>query len=513
MTLNISYYLDGEARTTATLNRPLEQLAAAVSALQALSGDGGSSGRVVAHGVPAEGALVGDIVYLDNGVAKPALVRWNTIIGQDGRASLAESARPVGLVTARSGATVDIILSGRCADSTTIAAIDTLASTGPHYLSLTAAGEVTATRPTTAIRVLNRIDDQTILVDIVTESTEQHVHQSFTLSSADGDWEAEDSEAEDTDFIYVGDHANAFALLPVISPVVTVDGVVDPTFTVDYTNGTSRIKATHAKPSTSAVVTLYLTIPYTHDLPVVRAITTSGSPRLRVRDANGVVTLSLDEEVADDAITANAATAIHGYSSVGAPLITPVVSGLTAGANISITKDNQGRHTISSGYSSNTPLYPSFIDLNGVSAIANGGDIYYYFPAPTGKSISGVIPLLPPAANVAYKVYPFALATGKAAGFSGITFDYSLRVYQSPTVVLNGHSTEVAIPDAFTGTIAGVGVNGGTIALFTADFVTVPLGGPFYVTAGGQAFLTLTKSAGSAAYLSGFGIIVVPEPV
>ena len=67
MTLNISYYLDGEARTTAALNRPLEQLAAAVSALQALSGDGGSSGRVVAHGVPAEGAAVGDIVYLDNG--------------------------------------------------------------------------------------------------------------------------------------------------------------------------------------------------------------------------------------------------------------------------------------------------------------------------------------------------------------------------------------------------------------------------------------------------------------
>ena len=76
---------------------------------------------------------------------------------------------------------MDIILSGRCADSTTIAAIDTLASTGPHYLSLTTAGHVTATRPTTAIRVLNRIDDQTILVDIVTESTEQHVHQSFTV--------------------------------------------------------------------------------------------------------------------------------------------------------------------------------------------------------------------------------------------------------------------------------------------------------------------------------------------
>jgi len=342
-------------------------------------------------------------------------------------------------------------------------------------------------------------------VDIVTESTEQHVHQSFTLSSETEAWRAEDSEAEDTDFIYVGDHADAFALLPVISPVVTVDGVVDPTFTVDYTDGTSRIKAT-ARPSTSAVVTLYLTIPYTHDLPVVRAITTMGSPRLRVRDANGVVTLSLDEEVADDAITANAATAIHGYSSVGVPLITPVVSGLTAGANISITPGvGNGVYSISSGYSSNTPIYPSFIDLNGVSAIANGGDIYYYFPAPTGKSVSGVIPLLPPSANVAYKVYPFALATGKAAGFSGITFDYSLRVYPSPTVVLNGGSAEVAIPNASTGTIAGVGVTSGKIALFTADFVTV--------TTGGQAFLTLTKSAGSAAYLSGFGIIVVPEPV
>ena len=128
-----------------------------------------------------------------------------------------------------------------------------------------------------------------------------------------------------------------------------------------------------------------LTIPYTHDLPVVRAITTSGSPRLRARDNNGVVTLSLDEEVSDDAITANAATAIHDYSPRERSYHPPVVSELTAGANISITKDNQGRHTISSGYSSNTPIYPSFIDLNGVSAIANGGDIYYYFPAPTGK--------------------------------------------------------------------------------------------------------------------------------
>lgn len=494
MTLNISYYLDGEARTTAALNRPLEQLAAAVSALQALSGDGGSSGRVVAHGVPAEGAAIGDIVYLDNGVAKPALVRWNTIIGQDGRASLAESARPVGLVTAISGATVDIILSGRCADSTTIAAIDTLASTGPHYLSLTTAGQVTATRPTTAIRVLNRIDDQTILVDIVTESTEQHVHQSFTLSSATIDW-----EAEDTYFIYVGTHADAFALLPVISPVVTVDGVVDPTFTVDYTGGTSRIKAT-ARPSTSSVVTLYLTIPYTHDLPVVRAITTSGSPRLRARDNNGVVTLSFDEAFSDDATQAPAGTALHDYSPTGAPLITPVVSELTAGANIAITKDSQGRHTISAGYAENTPVYPSFIDLNGVSAIGNGSEIYYYFPATAGKSITGVIPVLPPPSGVRYDVHPFVTASGKAATFSGATFGYGLTHYPTPS------EGEVFIPDAVTGSIAGVGVTASHIAMFTSA-TAVP------ITTGGQVFLSITKTTSSAAYISGFGLIIVPKDV
>lgn len=495
MTLNLSYYKDGEARTTPTMNRPLQQLAAAVESLQSVSGAQGASGRVVAYGVPVYGAGVGDVVYLDGGVAKRAVAQWSTVPGDGGRVSLAASARPVGLIIAVNGSSADILVKGLCSDTGVIAAIDGLGEAGPHYLSgvTTDAGKVTSSRPLTAIHVLDKIDASTILVDIVVESPEQHVHQKYTLSASSEHWVEVDGE-----YVYTGEHADTFSLLPAVSAVIIVNGVVNGDYAIDATGGVATVRAP-AAPDISDNIDLYLTIPYGIDLPVVRAIATSGSPRLRARDNNGVVTLSFDEAFSDDAIQAPAGTALHDYSPTGAPLITPVVSELTAGANISITKDNQGRHTISAGYAENTPVYPSFIDLNGVSAIGNGSEIYYYFPATAGKSITGVIPVLPPPSGVSYEVHPFVIASGKAAAFSGATFGYGLTHYPTPS------EGAAPIPDAVTGSIAGVGVTRDYIAMFTAT--AVPL------TTGGQVFLSITKTTSSAAYISGFGLIIVPKEV
>ncbi|MCK9328137.1 MAG: hypothetical protein M0P69_21755, partial [Bacteroidales bacterium] len=124
MTLNISYYKDGEARTTPTMNRPLQQLAAAVESLQSVSGAQGASGRVVAYGVPVYGAEVGDVVYLDGGVAKRAVAQWSTVPGDGGRVSLAASARPVGLIIAVNGSSADILVKGLCSDTGVIDSIE-----------------------------------------------------------------------------------------------------------------------------------------------------------------------------------------------------------------------------------------------------------------------------------------------------------------------------------------------------------------------------------------------------
>lgn len=504
MNVTITYYLDNEPRTTTVLNRPLAQLAAAVEGLAAISGGNGVAGALVAEGLPC-GPLVavGDIVSLEDGVAQKALAVWGSP-GPEGRVCPSYLARPIGVVTEVVGAVATVLLKGMCSNSAVMSALEEVDGDGDYYLSSSTPGTLTTDLPYLPVKVLS-VSGGNVIVDISLPPYELHIHVSFQIETDVGSWVS--SISGDYAYVYEGSELSSLLTIPAIGAIITVDGVIDETnYLFDISSGELKLRA-KVVPKTGDFLRVYTTVPYTRDLPVVRAITTAGSGRLRADDVNGVVTITLDGPVPEGTAPINAPTAIHNYQPNGAPIITRVVSLVTAGPNISATTDSDGVCTVSAGYTSKSPIYPSFIDLDGVSAVSTGGELYFYFPATGTPSVIGVIPVISPVVGQRYRAYPFAIATSKIAAFSGVGLTASVRFVPSPQVVTFGTPATVAIqPTAQELSVADVGVSSGYVSMITsASYVTL--------TEGGQVHLRLSKTSGSTAYLSGFGLIIVPEDV
>lgn len=498
MALSISYYTEGEARTTEVMNRPISQLAGLVEALQAEALDGGQAGRLLLEGIPRDPSVgVGDVAYLSGGVARKALARWSSEMGANGATRPADSARPVGLVVAVEGAACDILAKGLYSGPAIAAA--GITGNGQHYLSATAEGGLSATPPYLPVRVLTMVDGDTVLVDIDQPPHDLHIHRSYRLADS---WDP--STKDGYTVKYSGPGLDEMRNIPVVDGVVTVDGVASDDFLFDLTTGALEIRAV-AAPQAGAVVRVYATVPYTTDLPVVRTIATAGSGRLRASSVNGAVTLTLDGEAPAGLAPVDKATALHGYDQAGTPVLTNVVSSLVAGASVTVTDLGDGRRAVSAGYSASTPVYPSFIDLNGVSAISADGDMYYYFPATGSPGMVGIIPLLPPAPGTKHTLHPFVVATGKVAGFSGLAVSASVVFAPLPPVLALGGASE-PVPLASAGTVAIGPVS------TAKDFSTMHVAATGVdVLAGGQVSIRITKTAGPAAYISGFGVVVVPK--
>ena len=502
MAFNVTYYEDHEPRTTEVLNRPISQIAAAIGDIYSRVGADYINSRTVVHSLPCSDTVaVGDIVCVFNRVLEKAKAVWASNYGTDGQLNLSEKSIPVGVLISKEGSEGDVLVQGLLNDSSIISLLNVDAP-GMYYLSNDNEGKATKNIVTPSVSVFNVIDSSTVIVDINNINKDGHHHRHISISTNPAHWEA---NGDDPTYLYkyVGSTASSIFDYPTDSPSIFVDGILKSSEYKIITEDGTAILVAKELPEVESEVVLYLTVPAITDAPVVRAIETKGSNRLRSSSSNGVVTLTFDG-IEDDPIIANAATAIHSYTDSGQTKVTPVVSAIRGGAGTSVTSEDNGKYVITAGYSESTPIYPSMLSLNGVSSVSLNGEIYYYFPARTDVGIVGIINLNPPADGMQYKVYPFVVALGHPSAFSGASFLVSGTMREVKVDELSGSSTEVPFGTPLsTVTISSVQVS--------KDHIKTVTGNPFTIHTGGVFSLYVKKTTSGEAYISSIGVVVVPE--
>lgn len=177
---------DGEPVAAAVDGRPISQLARQVQAVRTQNRAAGEPGSLVSRRVAmASDVVVGDTVYFNasTGRLEKALAGL-AIDSVTGIASPKPSARPRGLVIAKSTATTgDILIFG----SGTIAAASIFETgqsptTGTLYLSGMEPGKLTATRPAVSIPFLHYDGSGRVFVDAGFSSNPRTVKYAFQLT-------------------------------------------------------------------------------------------------------------------------------------------------------------------------------------------------------------------------------------------------------------------------------------------------------------------------------------------
>jgi len=502
MALTLNYYTDDTARTTANMNAPLEQLAAAIDGLTGTVTGLSTTGCLKVVDVAfAAGVQQGMAVYLNAGVATPALARWSTSYGPQGEPLPAVSSKVIGIVSEVRGSVADIVVAGNITDAATIiATCGVNPSAGDYYLSQDVAGTLVtaatpAARPYLPIVVATVISPAHMVLRIEIPSTGYHIHRVYDVPVDGGSWAAQ--TVGDYAFVYTGTELADLSYFNDTEGVIVVDGVVDyqANFFLDRENDAVVLRAKTSPVGGVTSLMVYTSFPHTKDLPVVRAVNVSGTSRLSARATNGVVTLSFDPATAVDSAVEYSPTALARLESDGGSVLTPVVSKITAGGNLTaVTNGSTGEVVLVGGYQSSTPVQASLLDMNGCSLTSQNGVLYYYFPAAGTVSVLAMVPIVAPPAGITYELRPFVMFAGVAGGYTGnITASVKFQRLQSTSVGVDAlGSSAITASVANAESIMGVGST------------------PLYSSYGGVAYVTFTRGAATAQYVQVCGLLVTP---
>lgn len=503
MTLNISLYQNGEDLSADVLNRPQAQIRDAVSSLQT------SVAAITAHEtlyrtsvLCGDAYAVGTVVYLDtDGVAKKALAAWDSAFGDRGETLVARSARPLGVITAIEGTVATVLTQGTLAsEAANLELFDIAAPTASTwYLSETTPGAVTTTRPSLPVHIIDVDAAGAVNVLPATSPLGYHIHKSYPVEIDPLEW----TEGTGT-YLYTYTGSALTDLAPfnvtdaVIVQTISSNTRINDDFILTRDEAGAVVLKSKVDPPTASSITIYITLPFVTEQPVVRAISTP-SPRLRASSTNGLVTLTLDPD-AEPTATAASATAVSALLPNGGHSLTPVVSSLTVDGAGSLVHTGSGAYRLSVGYADGHALRPAIVSLDGATVTTLNAQLTYIFPAGRTSSITGSIHVNAPPAGAKWLLHPFV----EVAGVAG-TFIITALWSPLPTIFVDGESaTAVAVattPALDDVTLAVTTTDGNRLAKSTVETADATTAGTLTVT------IACTPSA-TAWHVLNFGATV-----
>lgn len=369
-----------------TIENDLNDLASRISLL-------GSKAAVIRQGVPiSESVGVGCFVYFntETSLFEPALAQLESLPGSQGQSIEAPSARVEGLIIDKDGV-IGTMLCGGYYESDIVARNALLpegtATAGVYYLSPYMPGR--ATKETYGLLrqpVLSYYGYGKMSLSLFYMAHDGHYHSTAVLNDSNG-WSPVTSDMDapaNATFVYSGTlftdqyvgelspDTTAVFYKGVLQPVSNPANL-DAAFAIQDGNLYTRFTSVPA----AGDVTVFNYFPFAYNGSVIRSIV-SDNDLLTVRNVNGMVTLS--PYTFTGAGTAASPLAVASLTG-GTVSYTPVISDLSAGPGMSITKDLYGKATISLASQIGSLIDAWSIQHNGTTVITNGVLPFITFPA------------------------------------------------------------------------------------------------------------------------------------
>lgn len=443
MAVNVTEFTDTITRITAggtgsealsKFNNPLSQIETHLNTLASRIANQNSKSALVRKNVPfSSDVFVGALVYYNSNEGhsrfEPALASLLSDPGSNGASVEAPSSRVEGMVVSvdstsdNSNTVTGTLLCGGCwDDAAAISACTAGGTAGTYYLSPTDAGHaVKDTKGHLRQPVLSYYGAGKFSLTLFYMAHDNHFHGSCELT---GTWQQVttglpsnvDTAPNGALFWYDGSADSGYLNIGELGERTTAvfhRGVLQ-TSADSFVVASGYLWYTGAEPPASGSVTVFNSYPFAYDSPVVRSVESS-TDSLTVSNRNGVITLTASDFVSGS--VDNNAYAVSALSG-NKVLMTPVVSGLSAGPGIAITSKYNGIATISLSNSTNNLQDAYSIHHQQTVQTSDGNHVYITFPANRKGAIVINRPITDVDNNTKQKAYVWLIGTGAGATFS-----------------------------------------------------------------------------------------------
>jgi hypothetical protein len=491
---SVNVYEENNPTKYTDMNKPLADLIARTDWLkQQIDQVTAGKNLVALYDNVSEDVSVGDAVYLDtsDGTLKPALAGFASAYAADGSLRLAESGYITGFVTDKpNAASAYVVTSGTYSDQ---ALADIIfgggASAGIYRLSMTNAGEVTATEQELDILAVQYDGAGSMTLFDKRASIPNHIHQAYSLDQV---WLAEsDSQFDDMekpagatfgyDLANDSDLQRLFPQVPGYTRIFADGNLLSETEVIANKDNIWWVDATLPTPTVPTDYTeleAFITTPYTFGEPILRGARSDTPTEIVLSADQGILTANMASwSTVDGGPSAKAVIGLSGREAT----LGSVVSSVEVIGDLEKSESAQGAVTLSLGEGINRFIEPYITNLNNAVEASDGYYTYYALPAGRDASMLGRISI-PYFSGASLEAAVIAEVYGLAGGgaIPALTVEHSAKAYPSSQVAMNS-----AWDDTFTLPTPSIDANNTLIVeALEADRFLVTSRGTVYVSLG-----------------------------
>lgn len=371
MDISISRISDSDKAIAATFNKSLDEIETHLNLLQDSVSSQSNDNGVVVSGVPATDSVsVGNVVYMtDSGVVAPAIMAFDSSVTDTGKSIVSASARVFGVVIAKEGKKVSVLISGAYTSSAVVqGCIGSDPVIGTYYLSSSVAGTVVFGPDSVPMAqpVLTCLGEDIICVSAMAQPVYNHCHTGYTLT---GEW------VPSADNLGYGVRYNGDEDLAGM-------GLLVPGSTVAFANGVLAdidIKGDELWAKTEddvkGVVKLFTAMPASDGSGYIRSVYSSdGSVKSTV--THGIADISVAFDTQKGNPTGVAVSSISGTEVKTTPVVTSI-----KGVGMTTSTDKTGAVTLFAPGTNYERLTATEYNLNGAKRTSD--NLYTYVVIPS----------------------------------------------------------------------------------------------------------------------------------
>lgn len=421
-------------------NTPLSQIEAHLNTLATRIANQSGKSALVRKNVPmSSDVFIGALVYYNSEAGhsrfEPAIARLLGEPGDNGNSVEAPSSRVEGMVIAidstsdnHNNVTGTLLCGGYWEDSVAVSNCTSSGSAGVYYLSPVTEGHaVKDTNGHLRQPVLSYYGAGKFSLSLFYLAHDNHFHGSCILGD---NWVAVKSgipegatAPEGAVFWYDGSADSGYLNIGELSARTTAvfqDGVLQTAGQFVVQDGYLWCRA-NATPSGGSVV-VFNSYPFAYDSPVVRSVESTNSA-INISNRNGLIRLTANEFISG-AVTNNAyaVSAISGNKV----LMTPVISDLSAGPGVGITKTQDGIATITATNNFGVPVDAYSIHHRQTNQTSDGRFLYITFPSGRNSELVINYPVQGIPSTTKLRVSVWCVGVGTGASFNADVYWISL---------------------------------------------------------------------------------------